>query len=96
VNQHLRDSLAMQLGPTLSTTYRKLVSSRYFSPAHIEVLALEAKRSVEATVEPHWRGYMLFIKTIYAEAQTEGRLQACERRYRATFSNPFIVICSPT
>ncbi|GIN06515.1 hypothetical protein CAY60_010510 [Shouchella clausii] len=87
MNQHLRDSLAMQLGPTLSATYRKLVSSRYFSPAHLEVLALEAKRSVEATVEPHWRGYMLFIKTIYAEAQTEGRWEACERRLEHFFES---------
>lgn len=81
MNKHLQESLLLQLEVDLSSTYRKLVSSRYFSPAHLEALSHEAKMTVENQNREHrLLSYMIFIQFIYNKAKTEERFDLYERR----------------
>lgn len=80
MNQYLQDTLLL-LKTDLTTIYRKIISSRYFSPAHLEALSLEAKKTVEATEkERQLFGYLAFIYEITHKAEQDNQLLINERR----------------
>ncbi|WP_059103958.1 hypothetical protein [Shouchella shacheensis] len=86
IPQAVFDEIRFQLEAEVLTVYKKLVSSRYFSPAHLEQLAGEAKEVVGRFPEhKQWIGYVVYIERVYQLARETGQLQASQRRLQHFF-----------
>ncbi|GAF19397.1 LOW QUALITY PROTEIN: hypothetical protein JCM19046_4045 [Bacillus sp. JCM 19046] len=80
MNHYLQETLLL-LKTDIHTIYRKIISSRYFSPAHLEVLSLEAKKSVDSIEkEKKLFGYLACIYEITHKAFQDDQYLQNERR----------------